>query len=64
MSNKYIVKYFLGKLAFGEIKTFQIHVEANNEEQAIELAKMQLKYGQKISKPRIFSVELDNSIKI
>jgi hypothetical protein len=59
MSNKYVVKYFLGKLPYGKIKTSEIHVEANNEEQAIELAKMQLKYGQKIRNPRIFSIELD-----
>jgi hypothetical protein len=61
MCNKYIVKYFIGKLNYGKINTFTIHVEANNEEQAIEVAKMQLKYAQKITNPRIFAVELDNS---
>lgn len=62
MANKYIVKYFLGKLTFGKIETFEINVEANNEEQAKKIAKMQLKYGQHLGqKPRIFMVELDNS---
>jgi|WetSurSiteA1Bulk_404760.scaffolds.fasta_scaffold00222_34 hypothetical protein len=62
MCNKYVVKFFLGKLTYGKIEIFEIHVEANNEEQAKEIAKMQLKYGQKLGqKPRIFAVELDNS---
>jgi hypothetical protein len=60
MPNKYIIKYFLGKLTCGKIETFQIHVEANNEEQAKEIAIMQLKYGQKVGqKLHIFAVELD-----
>ena len=61
MTTKYIVKYFLGKLNYGIIKTFQIYVEANSEEEAKKIAVMQLKYGQKISNPRIFAVELDKS---
>ena len=61
MTKKYVVKYFLGKLEYGVIKTFQIYVEANSEEEAKKIAIIQLKYGQRITKPRIFAVELDNS---